>query len=1742
MDDIFNFRDQLIDVHKQFSQGFCQIRAKDINALVEDVYHDQSRYWPEPLIQLSVNYEKGTALETLVRDGTLSPDCIRIFQFDGQPLSLYRHQEQAALCAHYKKNYVVTTGTGSGKSLTFFIPIVSAIIEAKQRVPHAAPRVRAVIIYPMNALANSQEKEIKKFLSNWSDCPISVGRYTGQESSEEKKKLADNPPDILLTNYMMLEWMLTRRKKDNDAKMLDACQDLQFLVLDELHTYRGRQGADVAMLLRRLRATTQSQSMLCVGTSATMSSSDDIAERVNAVKNVAALLFGVSAASIEVIEEKLERITDLGVQKAQLPDLLRSYLVSSPHGELSSLDELKKHPLAIWCELNLGVTIQSGHMRRAAPKSLSELAKLMQRDLGDEFCQCHQLGDDLLKNLLKDFLMQAHKVKLNGRSPFAFKLHQLISGPGRVMLTLEPEGQRDITLEAQSFSSDSRPLYTAYFCRNCGHEFLPVFFDESKKKFTPRPIDVITNTEDDEVTSLGFLTPCLEDRVYRGEKKTDGLPDSWLEERKGELRIKSAYKKKIPKDHHIDTYGNVVGFKSPLYFFSSGRFRFCPQCGHYHERRERDYNRLATLSGESRSSATTVITQSSLLSLFSELHSCANSAERERMKNYCKLLGFTDNRQDAALQAGHFNDFHRLALIRSAIYKAVREDSSEMGLGIGQLVDKVFYYLGFGSDAAHMKEHYLKNKNLEPNALLNTQKYLRFYIGYQLYRDLREAWRYNCPSLEKLNLLAIKFDGLDALAKDHVLEKQSSLYSKLDEEARKDVLHELFNSMRHKMCIHADELNLSMQETLRPYAAQIRDGWVIESHHAVSSSVLVFDQKYKSKNNKLEILLSPRSAIVQRVSRIVSSSLHATNSQDVFDLVYRILQRACDFGITQKLPDREAYQLLSACLRWKDARREKKSKKELHYNPFFKKLFETLGEQFRGGDHYLFDLIAAEHTAQVSHQERENLERRFRAEKSQTEESLLPLPLMFCSPTMELGVDISSLNFVYMRNVPPTAANYAQRSGRAGRSGEPAIALTYCHALSPHDLWFFKNPAQMVSGVVKPPVLDLRNRDLIDSHLRATFLGATRKPLPGAISDVLKLPESTSMRQEEEQLCPIAEDFQDLFKDASIRQRAENEVSQLFEFHAGVTKEEWEECLGDSIPDYCHKIFDNCSADFDRAFELWRELYRTTEAQMKETNDLLCSPAFLRESDERRSVEARNRQAKEHFAQLVAPPSQHSHQSGGGDLYTYRYLASQGFIPGYNFPRLPLIAWMEQEQHEVGGGNATSRILSRPRFLALQEFGPNSLIYHRGRIYKVDSLKISPQKGQISAALPTQQLQLCEDCAHCCVQDSGSLSHNICENCQSTRLASTINGLYQIESVVTKRSEFISAQDEERRRQGFEVQTYYRFAEIRGCLQSQHGTVLSQEGEELLTLSYGSSATIWKINKGLRRRAAKEILGFNIDPMSGRWCSEPKEGKDASTKTQRPVQRIIPYVKDVRNILILNIPAIYLQSDNFMPTAQAAFCVGISRHFEVEPSEIGVDSLYKQQDGGGLLIYEASEGGAGVLRSLLDDPKRLALVARDMLIAMHINPDTGEDESNTDCHQACYRCLLQYSNQIDHESIDRTQPLLRSWLMQLQHAEMILSENSQPSPVEDSAESVLSRWQKALLDADLQEPSEYNKEISYLNISIDALYANLNLCIFIGELPDAAAALEQMGQRCLCFAEDGSDWDTQFQILKDYLS
>ena len=1752
MNNVFGFRDQLISEYSSFSRSFSRIAATDIRDEVERQYAD-GRYWPEPLIQINPNYQRKGTVQQLVTEGVLHVACADLFQVgkaEGhpEPLHLYAHQMQALAKGQGKQSYVVTTGTGSGKSLSFFIPVIDRILKAKDQDKTA--RTRAIVIYPMNALANSQLEELDKFLYGYpaGQQPFTVARYTGQESKAERDAIANNPPDILLTNFMMLELILTRFD-EVDCRVVDHCQGLEFLILDELHTYRGRQGADVALLVRRIRERLQANELVCIGTSATMSSTGSLADRNKTVAEVASKLFGASITEQDIIGETLERVTDpLKDVAAVQVDLAGA--VARTQFAWADFDAFRIDPLSIWVELNLGIELPDNEPpRRAKPMTIQTASEKLAKDAGCEI--------EAARLALQQFLVAAHEIRTpQGRPPFAFKLHQFISGPGKVLATLEAQGVRHVTLDAQRFApgrqDEGAQLYPVHFCRDCGQEYLPVWQSKmARTTYSPREIDDITS-DDNEDIYYGFLCPATPNLSYSGD--LDGLPETWLDLSRDKPKIKQNYKKAVPYRVIVDVQGNEGHGES--FWYIPGKFRFCLCCGQLHEAHGKDINRLASLSGEGRSSATTILTLTALRQLFGDMEPTNGQPDPR------KLLGFTDNRQDAALQAGHFNDFVFLLTLRAGLIGALQNNNSE--LSEEQLSDAVFKALGFERLDEAILGEYLRTPKLMGLARQEAQRTLRFIIGYRLLRDLRRGWRFNNPNLDQLGLLAINYRSLDEFCADTAAFGKNGALSKLNPVNRAKLCRLVFDSMRRGLCLETRYLDPVEQDKARTSAfAYLNERWAFSVDEKLQTAkylILSKRPEYRGKGNMDHLVTGgPRSRLLREVKMAsfwketaFAGQIVSWKDPEWVELVEALLQASALYGYVQKHSiDQQlvGWRLNAAALDWSlpDASLQNE---DTRANQFFRALYLNIADLLRHQNHPLFDFEAQEHTAQVDAGRRQLLEQRFRytdkdrkdwADNPAHEAPLERLPVMFCSPTMELGVDISALNTVYLRNVPPTPANYAQRSGRAGRSGQQVLVITYCASLSPHDQWFFHHANEMVHGIVRAPTLDLANRELVESHLQAVWLATAHVALAVSIAPMLDLDLPGK---------PLIKSYLDALNDPATTQRAQESAARVI---AQLQRE-----LADSdwfSEDYVQKVIERAAQAFSSALERWRVLFDATRTQMDMADQIVKS--HTASHSERQNAQRRYGDAARQYAILLK-----SGNTQNSDFYTYRYLASQGFLPGYNFPRLPLMAWIPAR----GGTNTNGKdddgsMVSRPRFLALSEFGPRSLIYHQGRMYRVVRAKLNVGSADHisgNSQLATISSLVCSQCGYGHLGEPGGSQPlvNCCENCGALLTEHDwVRELYRIETVETVAVERITINDEDRQRQGFELQTTYRFLPgPDGVIQQRKADV--RRGEDILAeLTYAPAARLWRINRGWRRRKDKDQLGFYINPITGTWSKQDEPGGDDTDSTDEalldkvPNQRIVPFVEDHRNLLIL--APTHALSIEAMATLQAALKRGIEMTFQIEESELVAEPLPKADERRALMFYEAAEGGAGVLTRIASDPASLAQVASNALKLLHYDAPQGpwklEDLpvleqtnalGNRICEAGCYQCLLSYFNQPDHENINRRNTDALKVLVALANAEVQSKVAAAPADCVPENE-LMKQWLLALDASGLRRPDALQVSVNQGAATAVGQYKSARALVFLENIDtDTAAIMADKGWQVLNFSEP-SQWQAQFAAHPD---
>ena len=401
------------------------------------------------------------------------------------------------------------------------------------------------------------------------------------------------------------------------------------------------------------------------------------------------------------------------------------------------------------------------------------------------------------------------------------------------------------------------------------------------------------------------------------------------------------------------------------------------------------------------------------------------------------------------------------------------------------------------------------------------------------------------------------------------------------------------------------------------------------------------------------------------------------------------------------------------------------------------------------------------------------------------------LPTLFCSPTMELGVDISSMNVVYLRNVPPTPANYAQRGGRAGRSGQAALIVTYCAAQSPHDQYFFQRPSAMVDGIVIPPSIDLANPDLVESHLHAEWLAASGADLSSSISENLDMTAPGK---------PLLPHLWERVTSEDARKAGEQRASAVLLALSRDYRDTPPAWFAGPAP-HAQSIVAAAPKRFVDAFDRWRDLLAAAERQVEDAaltlKDYSISP------HERRAAETRQAAGNIQIKLLLRGA-----EGQGSDFYVYRYLATEGFLPGYNFPRLPLMAFVPG-----GQGGKGQRYIQRARFLAIAEFGPGSLVYHEGRAYRVDRALLKEAGGGQDGNLPTFSTAICSMCGAAHDGEPPDECH-VCRHPLSG--ANITRELYRIENVGTRQVERITANDEERRRQGYDLQTTFSFHDASG--------------------------------------------------------------------------------------------------------------------------------------------------------------------------------------------------------------------------------------------------------------------------------------------------------------------------------------
>ena len=1583
---VFETHRQIVDDYSRYIRSFINISDPEIARKVDDSL-SEGRLWPQPLLHFNPAYEQSGTVDEVVSAGLLHDDIRHIF--DGY--SLYRHQYQAMELGVRGTDFVVTSGTGSGKSLTYIGTIFNHLLANP-----AAKGVTAIIVYPMNALINSQTNEFNTYKDNYEkntgrDFPITFGQYTGQEKEERRILMRESPPQVLLTNYMMLELLLTRLQ---EREIRDAIfENLRFLVFDELHTYRGRQGSDVAMLIRRINSQCK-QSICCIGTSATMVSVGSTPKQREEVARVAATIFGRPFKPEQIVDETLA--TSLAAASTHVSKQKLSAAIRAGINTTASESELRKHPVAVWLEDQIALKPHGGRLVRRKPMGFSKVVDALVKDSGESEGDCQQV--------LEKTLQWASTVNLRiqqGGSRYTllpFKLHQFIAQTGSVYTTLDQGKERFITLEPGIYKHDDKrkPIFANVFSRATGHPFICVSLADGQ--LAPREFRA---AEDDETGTGGYLI--VGDNIWDPAEDIDYLPETWVRTRASGEKYPDARKRaSFPRKLYFNEQGNCSETEPMKYWgwFMKAPLLFDPTGGVIYDAKANEGSKLTRLGNEGRSTSTT-ITAYSILNRLRD----GGLSPRDQ-----KLLSFTDNRQDAALQAGHFNDFVQVVRLRAGIRRALETAPN------GTLDYATFGEAIFSALALPFRDY--GNRDAEPELAPVKRKYeeaLQDYLFFRALADLRRSWRIVLPNLEQCALLHIDYLDLDEIASVDAYWADIEIANRLDHPARKEFLSTVLDYFRLEFAIHSENYLIPnrLKEFEKRFREQLKAPWTLDTDEELAVPfVLRLDPLHRSArfSNKSMGPTSSLGKYLKHLARSVDIDPDALRGDEYRVFILQLMRKLKDadylFEETARNTNNEevpVFRLHIEKILWKlgDGKTVKPDPvKRLSYqeqqptpNDFFREVYRRDFSESK-------QLAAGDHTGQLGVSVRQDCEDRFRADWYLDESGQVldeerirseSISALFCSPTMELGVDIGGLSVVHMRNAPPNAANYVQRSGRAGRSGQGALIFTYCSGFSAHDRHYFKHQTELVAGTVHAPRIDLLNRELLITHLHALAISAIG--LPGLHTEGNERPSLMRLVAEEDPAMPLSPD---VVQGLEIGPATLDSLKATFRRVIADFADELQSATNAWYSDdWIDQNLGVLSMHVDKAMERWRKMYQSARTLLTHATQPIESGFLKVGSEEYRKYKRLQDQANRQLNLL-------RNDQGGfaalSEFYPYRYLASEGFLPGYNFTRLPLRVF-------VPTGSTTGEYISRPRAIALREFGPQNLIYHNGRKHRISQLVIQDAESSLMEAKVSKRA------GYFLMGEQRDL-----EICPFSGLDLGDNAnrdnLHDLLEMTESRSEEttrITCEEEERISRGYNIESYFH---VDGGNFSSIRSAMARSGDShLLNLRFIPAARLISLNKGWRSQSTE---GFPMGMTSGNWRSSISDADSGAGEKCRLVKLWTSNLADA--LYIEPIEALGLEPDGVV-TLQYALKRAIESVFQVESSEIGVSGIGNPACPN-ILLYEAAEGSLGILSQFVDDVETF----RKVIDAAEQVCRFGDEEYKA---PASYDDLMNYYNQRDHQRLDR---------------------------------------------------------------------------------------------------------------------
>ncbi|MBW0181487.1 MAG: DEAD/DEAH box helicase [Vulcanococcus sp.] len=1303
-----------------------------------------------PFVSVSRPFRRGAAVDQLISEGVFHPHMRQ--RIPAEITHVYGHQDEAIRAIHAGQTTLVSTGTGSGKSECFLYPITSKSLTLRDE--NAPPGISAVIVYPMNALAEDQLGRLRSLLAGTG---ITFGMYVGKtpelESdvagirlprgasradyeamlkdvreqrrgetvyppeevcSREEMRRPGGQPRILLTNVKQLELLLTRQR---DTELFNGAR-LDFLVFDEAHTFTGAQGAETACLIRRLRAYCgrAAQDTVCVATSATIVDQ----ENPNAAREFASRFFGVPADAVTTVGEAYERET-WGASRSVPP---------AP----------QQDPAALLAEAVDAVEDPSGEQVRAvyrklAGQSLPEgdwAAELYQALASNEIAwqlaellasptALDRLPQQLLERVQRPvteeevlaWLTLGAAARSDNRPLLRPVVHAFVRGISGAVVTFPSDASDPkLWLAAEdelhdTGEGDRHAHFPVTTCTTCGQHYFIAFlkdFQYTQRKPGGGEASDDTSFWEPLAEAQGGRRVVLVDRVIGGSGD-DSDDELEVHERTAALHFCRSCGAAHPEPAQRCLHCGAAGEMVRLYAIrqnpdNPGHLTSCLSCG-ANGRRSGSYYREPARPVRATNVADVHVLAQDMV----------HHSERPR------LLVFCDNRQDAAFQAGWMKDHARRFRLRALMAQGL----SDGPISVGDLARFVDDQLDRDESLSRALVPEVWQVQRKEGGGGRHEQERRKFLRIQVLREVTLSSR-QAIGLEPWGRMKVEYEGLKATF-PWIQSKASDLG--MPPEDLRDGVASVLDYLRRKRVLRDPEREIFSKYWMDG-DLEIQQGYLPQLG-APNGTKLRRDAQEKS-----ELVTQWFSDRGDTVLKQVAKKW-GVDTDDLEDFLRGLFR----FLVTEKLllpvtlkgskgkplPQVSGvYQVDADKLRlqanrgiWRCCSCRRRSTRRTPHNACLawrcNGTLEFIREDQDNYDLQLLDegysmLRPEEHTAMVPHDERERLENLFRGESD-------AINAFVCTPTLELGVDIGQLDAVLMRNVPPLPANYWQRAGRAGRRHRMAVDITYCRPVS-HDRAYFTDPPKLLAGRVDPPAFNLRNELMVGKHVHATAItrlhqytrDASRTPAEReAVDGVLKtcLPDRISSYLFDGGLLRTAP-----FDLSPLRRLIDANLDDLCSYVEGAFRQGWPSQDAEvTTPEALRRHVAEMVPGLELVLARLNRRLRWALDQIKRLNGVREEQGTLEPEDD-----ALFRRCDALVKRLKGTASRGRREAEGyDDVNTFGVLAAEGFLPGYGLEVGSVLGTAEIPFWRTG---AMAFTLPRPPSVALREYVPGNLIYANG--------------------------------------------------------------------------------------------------------------------------------------------------------------------------------------------------------------------------------------------------------------------------------------------------------------------------------------------------------------------------------------------------------------------------------------------